>query len=460
MSTLYDVLGLNKDASPLAIKKGYFAMVRKYPPERYPDKFMEIRKAYETLSNEKTRMEYDSISGMSNFVRVSYEQVQKLMEYNEFHKAIPMLEELSVRFPEILTVRSLLGEAYFRNGNNVKAIGLYEQLLKDAPGNAGFAGHLAHAYLSRGWHKKAISAYLKAIELDENNISLWIGLSEAYIDNHDTGNAKNALKKSLEHESDENRDSFGPIYFKLVLLDIESRDINSLRTHLDRMTKIVNEDEEDRENAGWALLNISQQLMGYGMYREARETIYNAEILIPKNKELLKLKKDVNIFLEMERELASLDDDSYDDSFKAMVYRKLFSDDNFDYDSKTSKIMSKMHDYEFLSEINSYRAQINSFREAYPTLYSRIKEFLIQALNPSFNRKLLNQYEKELAKNKKLVTSIMEEAVFDLDDHGDDIEENFFYENQQPIRREEPKIGRNDPCPCGSGKKYKKCCGK
>jgi SEC-C motif-containing protein len=28
-----------------------------------------------------------------------------------------------------------------------------------------------------------------------------------------------------------------------------------------------------------------------------------------------------------------------------------------------------------------------------------------------------------------------------------------------PKRREEPRIGRNDPCPCGSGKKYKKCCG-
>ena len=27
-----------------------------------------------------------------------------------------------------------------------------------------------------------------------------------------------------------------------------------------------------------------------------------------------------------------------------------------------------------------------------------------------------------------------------------------------PIRREEPKVGRNDLCPCGSGKKYKKCC--
>jgi len=27
------------------------------------------------------------------------------------------------------------------------------------------------------------------------------------------------------------------------------------------------------------------------------------------------------------------------------------------------------------------------------------------------------------------------------------------------IVREGPKVGRNDPCPCGSGKKYKKCCG-
>jgi preprotein translocase subunit SecA len=30
----------------------------------------------------------------------------------------------------------------------------------------------------------------------------------------------------------------------------------------------------------------------------------------------------------------------------------------------------------------------------------------------------------------------------------------------QTIRRDQPKIGPNDPCPCGSGKKYKKCCGR
>ena len=31
---------------------------------------------------------------------------------------------------------------------------------------------------------------------------------------------------------------------------------------------------------------------------------------------------------------------------------------------------------------------------------------------------------------------------------------------QMPVHRAAPKIGRNDLCPCGSGKKYKKCCGK
>ena len=29
----------------------------------------------------------------------------------------------------------------------------------------------------------------------------------------------------------------------------------------------------------------------------------------------------------------------------------------------------------------------------------------------------------------------------------------------ETVKREEPKVGRNDDCPCGSGKKYKKCCG-
>ena len=38
----------------------------------------------------------------------------------------------------------------------------------------------------------------------------------------------------------------------------------------------------------------------------------------------------------------------------------------------------------------------------------------------------------------------------------------YYSDSTNPSRtlvRESPKVGRNEPCPCGSGKKYKKCCG-
>jgi preprotein translocase subunit SecA len=46
-----------------------------------------------------------------------------------------------------------------------------------------------------------------------------------------------------------------------------------------------------------------------------------------------------------------------------------------------------------------------------------------------------------------------EEQNFTLS-HGDMDERR-----KEPVRRKEEKVGRNDPCPCGSGKKFKKCCG-
>ncbi|GAB6042316.1 YchJ family protein [Endothiovibrio diazotrophicus] len=35
----------------------------------------------------------------------------------------------------------------------------------------------------------------------------------------------------------------------------------------------------------------------------------------------------------------------------------------------------------------------------------------------------------------------------------------YYVDGREPPQRNAPKVGRNEPCPCGSGKKYKKCCG-
>ena len=48
-----------------------------------------------------------------------------------------------------------------------------------------------------------------------------------------------------------------------------------------------------------------------------------------------------------------------------------------------------------------------------------------------------------------------------IKDHEDEVraEGSPKAQHVETVVHEGPRIGRNDPCPCGSGKKYKKCCG-
>jgi curved DNA-binding protein CbpA len=62
MKDPFKVFGLSKTQkySQSALKEKYFLLIRKYPPERYPEKFKEIRRAYDTLRN--ARSPYDLLA--------------------------------------------------------------------------------------------------------------------------------------------------------------------------------------------------------------------------------------------------------------------------------------------------------------------------------------------------------------------------------------------------------------
>ncbi len=68
-------------------------------------------------------------------------------------------------------------------------------------------------------------------------------------------------------------------------------------------------------------------------------------------------------------------------------------------------------------------------------------------------------------KRMKEVTKIFEkndwEYTIEVDqDKPEDITDLEILLNWPKPKGAEKKVGRNDPCPCGSGNKYKKCCGK
>ena len=83
-------------------------------------------------------------------------------------------------------------------------------------------------------------------------------------------------------------------------------------------------------------------------------------------------------------------------------------------------------------------------------------EILSQAKTPQMRKMIIDLYRKMLVagvdvKDDKEVKKWLQkhpEAV-----HGGEVHK------VETVRREAPKIGRNEPCPCGSGKKHKKCCG-
>ena len=113
--------------------------------------------------------------------------------------------------------------------------------------------------------------------------------------------------------------------------------------------------------------------------------------------------------------------------------------------------------------------------KTYPLLQSQMGIFLEWMGEPSatsYNLPCFLSFPKKISAEqleaalKKLIKSrrILQTRIF-IDENGnplqmqmpEEVEEDS--EPQIPYQRESAKIGRNDPCPCGSGKKYKKCCG-
>jgi DnaJ-class molecular chaperone len=53
----FTVLGVADDADDVEIRRRYLALVREYPPDRAPERFQELRAAYDALSDERKRLE-------------------------------------------------------------------------------------------------------------------------------------------------------------------------------------------------------------------------------------------------------------------------------------------------------------------------------------------------------------------------------------------------------------------
>ncbi|HOI41471.1 MAG TPA: SEC-C metal-binding domain-containing protein [Elusimicrobiales bacterium] len=83
-------------------------------------------------------------------------------------------------------------------------------------------------------------------------------------------------------------------------------------------------------------------------------------------------------------------------------------------------------------------------------------EILSQARTPQMRRMIIGVYRKMLADGVDIDDG---RAVKKWLKKHPEVLQGGEVQKVETVKRGEPRIGRNDPCHCGSGKKYKKCCG-
>jgi len=74
MKTPYERLGIGKNCDDETVRQAYLEQIRKYPPDRHPEKFQRIQEAFQLIRDAEKRLEYDlfdaSLPDMEEFVEM------------------------------------------------------------------------------------------------------------------------------------------------------------------------------------------------------------------------------------------------------------------------------------------------------------------------------------------------------------------------------------------------------
>ncbi len=125
------------------------------------------------------------------------------------------------------------------------------------------------------------------------------------------------------------------------------------------------------------------------------------------------------------------------------------------YAQKDPLIEYKTEAYEmFVDLMASIKNEVlhNLFRstsnlQAFETFLSTLPQFLMREQAPTANGPIPGRRPERIGAPVS--------GNGEADENGSEVKLEL-----APVRREMPKVGRNEPCPCGSGKKYKNCCGR
>ena len=437
MTNHYETLGIDKSADARQIKRAYFELVKQFPPERFAEKFKEIRAAYDALSDEETRAKYDEATALPQDAAFLYNQAQMARHQGRHGAVTEILSIILETHPELSFIRAEYARSLEALGKTGKAIEVWEKLCARERDSAIYAVALADCYEMRGWRKKAIDAYKRAIAIDNGNVDCWESLIECHFSGSEFNEAAANSLLAVDILKKKGKESVY-IYICAAIFTVRENATlaESYLKEIIRMTQTGRVDAKDIQGAITFLLisfHEAENIRFFPYINEMAATLPDIEENV----------RSMLLHAEREYEVAMLEEQGFD-----ILFCDLFSELIAGCDCLNCRMTIVSMEYSILMEINTFRPQIVRLKNEYPKLYSLHSDFFAEVMCTRDPDKMLYRRVSMLSKHG-----------FFSDSRSDDDDDDDEAPVQQTVRREGPKIGRNDPCPCGSGKKYKKCCG-
>ncbi|MDR2785217.1 MAG: DnaJ domain-containing protein [Treponema sp.] len=443
----YETLGVMKTAGDAEIKRAYFALVRKYQPDRFPEEFKEIRAAYETLSDSQKRAEYDTIGELPPSAAPLFHEAQRLDHFGRNNQAAELYQMILKSHPGLDAVREQYAKSLSANDKTGKASEVWKELCRRHPDNPRYARELGKSYLERGWNKKALAETRRSLALDRSSTDGWSLLIYCTIasvksnPSNTTRELENVCREALEAIKTVKTDEWKKIHiytYAFITIGVNERD--KARDYLREIIRLIREggrdgQEEGRESLQEILMAVPSIALTE-FYAELREMadLFSGTI---DERSLEGMLDEIKIDMDIE----TLVEKNFPEIFRDL-FRILNSE--FEPDEKDEIELTAI-EFIIIENKSTYDPQVRRLKTEFPDLYALHSSFFNETLRTRDPDKMLYQRSKKIRKLKR-------EAGL-LDEDPDSMPD-------QPIVRTQPKVSRNDPCPCGSGKKYKKCCGR
>ena len=365
MKNYYEILNVNKDANQEEIRSGYKKMLRKYPPEKEQEKYKEIREAYDTLKDEKSRKNYDAYFHHEKDIKTLEDKYTEYMEAKNYNEAEKVLKKILIISPEMAHINDKLGEVFFLEKLYKKSIEIYEKLMKEYPNNIDYLIKLAGNYSQLENYEKARIYYRKAYDLDDSNPNAISGVMGSYISENRILEAINFLNKDIEKDNKLDFEDFFALS-KLLECYIIKNDMPNLKNTLEKIKKIAPEDEESKGFISWKLGKLAAELYEMGIYEYSKEILEICLKLTPDINLIQELYKQVNLCVEVNK---LMDDGNIYGSSKIPIYNYFFGEK---LDEETKKQMFQKLEGELKTSIGKeyFKGGVQKIKERYPMLYN------------------------------------------------------------------------------------------